>query len=119
MYKIIPNADALKQFQEETENTISLWKSTQAVERVREMAEQIDSCYGAERDIAADLGGYIIILYGDSDEVAKEYDSTLQGYCMEKDLYEFEEEYQNGQDIVMIRLYICSNDYAVVIVTVQ
>ncbi len=119
MYKIIPNTDALKKFQEETGNTLPLWKNTQAVERVKEMAEQTDFYYGADRNITADLGGYIIILYGDSDEVEKEFDGVLQRYGMEKDLCESEDEYQNGQNIVVIRLYICSNDYAVVIVTVQ
>lgn len=119
MYKIIPNADALKQFQEETGNTLSLWKNTEAVESIRVMAEQADFYYGADRDIAADLGGYIIILYGDADEMEREFDGVLQRYCTEKDLCEFEDEYPNGQDMVVIRLYICSNDYAVAVVTVQ
>lgn len=119
MHKIIPNADALKQFQEETENTLPLWKNAQAVESLKVMAEQTDLYYGADRDIVADMGGYMIILYGDASEVEKEFQGVLQRYCMEKDTCEFEDEYRNGQDITVVRLYICSSDYAVVIVTVQ
>lgn len=119
MYKIIPNADALEQFRDETGDTLSLWKNAQAVDSIKVMAEQTDFYYGADRDIAADMGGYMVILYGDSCEVEREFNGILQRYCTEKDMCEFEDEYRNGQDTVVVRLYICSNDYAVAIVTVQ
>lgn len=78
-----------------------------------------DWYYGADRDITADLGGYIIIPYGDAAETEREYDEVLQCFCTEKNLYEYEEEFPNGQDVAVIRLYICSNDYAVAVVTVR
>lgn len=119
MYKIIANVDALKHFQEKTRHTLSLWENTHAVAGIKEIVEQTDIYYGADRDIFADMGGYLIIFYGDSTEIEKEYHGFLKHYYIEKDLYEFENTYQNGPEKVVIRLYICSNDYALAVVTVQ
>jgi len=116
MYKIIANADALKQFQKETRHTLSLWENTHAVESIKEMVEQTDIYYGADRDIFADMGGYLIIFYGDSAET--EYHGFLKHYYG-KARGNMPDAYQNGQEKVVIQLYICSNDYALAVVTVQ
>ena len=71
MYKIIANVDALKHFQEKTRHTLSLWENTHAVAGIKEIVEQTDIYYGADRDIFADMGGYLIIFYGDSTEIAE------------------------------------------------
>lgn len=119
MYKVIPNEDALEQFEAGTGGGLSLWKNAPAVASVKEMARQLDDCYGADRDIVADLGGYIVILYGKSDEVEKEYEEVLERHSLQMDLYEFEEKYQNEQGTAVVRLYLCSSDYAVAVVLVQ
>ena len=36
------------------------------------MAEQLDIYYGKNRDIFADMGGYIVIIYGETTEIEKE-----------------------------------------------
>ena len=119
MFKIIPNENELKRFEDETEDALSLWENAPAVESIKDMVEELDAHYGADRDIVADLGGYIVILYGESCEVEEEYEEFLKQYSLQQDLYEFEERYQNEQGIVIIRLYLCSSDYAVAIVLVQ
>lgn len=119
MYKIIANVKELKQFEDETVNTLTLWKNEPAVASIKDMAEKMDADYGADRDIVADLGGYIVILYGELSEIEKEYAEILKQYSMPQDLYEFEEKYQNDQGNVVVRLYLCSCDYAVVIVLVK
>lgn len=119
MYKIIPNVNKLKQFEAETTGTLSLWKNAPAVESIKDMAEKLDIYYGADRDIVADLGGYIVLLYGEACEVEKEYGEVLKQYSLQQDLYEVEEKYQNEQGTVIIRLYLCSSDYAVAVVLVQ
>ena len=118
MLKVISNGNVLKQFIDETIDTLSLWKNAPAVERIKDMADKLDTYYGADRDIVADLGGYIVILYGESCEVEKEYDGVLQQYSLQQDLYEVEEKYQDGHGTVVIRLYLCSSDYAVAVVIV-
>ena len=119
MLKIIENANSLKQFEKETMNELPLWGNVPVVERIKNMAENLDAHYGANRDIAADLGGYMVILYGEPCEMEKEYSNILKQYSLQQDLYEFEERYQNEQKMVIIRLYLCSSDYAVVVVMVQ
>lgn len=119
MYKIIANVKQLKQFEDETVNTLPLWKNEQAVASIKDMAGKLDANYGADRDIVADLGGYIVIFYGKSSEVEKEYAEILEQYSLTQDLYESEEKHQNGQGEVVVRLYLCSCDYAVVIVLVK
>ena len=119
MYKVIANVKELKQFENETADTLLLWRNEPAVTSIKDMAEKLDANYGANRDIVADLGGYIVIFYGESSEVEKEYAEILKRYSLPQDLYEFEEKYQNEQGEVVIRLYLCSCDYAVVIVLVQ
>ena len=119
MLKIIENVSSLKQFEKETINELPLWGNVPAVERIKNMAENLDAHYGADRDIVADLGGYIVILYGESCEMGKEYSDILKQYSLQQDLYEFEERYQDEQKMVIIRLYLCSSDYAVVVVLVQ
>ncbi|MCM1064352.1 MAG: hypothetical protein NC420_07745 [Eubacterium sp.] len=116
MYKIIPNVKELERFAEETADTLPLWNNEQAVTRIKDMAGKLDDNYGADRDIEADLGGYIVIFYGESSEVEKEYDKILNQYSLPQDLYEFEEKYQDGQGETVLRLYLCSSDYAVVTV---
>ena len=114
MYKIIANVKELKQFEDETVNTLSLWKNESAVTSISDMAEKLDANYGANRDIVTDLGGYIVIFYGESSEVEKEYAEILKRYSLPQDLYEFEEKYQDEQGEIVIRLYLCSCDYAIV-----
>lgn len=119
MYKIIANAKELEQFEEETAGVLPLWKNKPAAAGIKDMAEKLDECYGADRDIVADLGGYIVIFYGKPIEVEKEYAEILKQYSMPQDLYESEERYQTDQGEVVVRLYLCSCDYAVVIVLAE
>lgn len=116
MYKIIANAKELRQFENETKDTLSLWKNEQAVASIKGKAEKLDDNYGADRNIVTDLGGYIVILYGESSEVEKEYAEILKQYSLPQELYEVEEKYQTEKGDVVFRLYLCSCDYAVVTV---
>ena len=77
MYKIIPNKTSLLQFENETKNTLFLWKNRPAVDNIKTMAEQLDIYYGKNRDIFADMGGYIVIIYGETTEIEKEHEEIL------------------------------------------
>lgn len=46
----------------------------------------------------------------------KEYSKILEHHLLQDDLFEFEEKYENGDETVVIRLFLCSSDYAVVVV---
>lgn len=116
MHKVVANVKELEQFSHETANILSLWRNKPAVANIKDMAEKLDASYGADRDIVADLGGYIVIFYGKPREIKKEYAEILKQYSLPQDMYESEERYQNGQEEVVVRLYLCSSDYAVVTV---
>lgn len=91
MYKIIPNKTSLLQFENETKNTLFLWKNRPAVNNIKTMAEQLDIYYGKNRDIFADMGGYIVIIYGETTEIEKEHEEILNRHFLKKDFYEFED----------------------------
>lgn len=114
MYKVIANVEELEQFRHETASVLSLWRNKPAVANIKNMAEKLDSNYGEDRDIAADLGGYIVIFYGNPREIEIEYTEILSQYSMPQDMYEYEKKYQNGEEETVVRLYLCSCDYAVV-----
>lgn len=116
MYKVIGNEDALLEWERETKEKLSLWKNILAVERTKDMVRQLDFHYGAQRDLEKDLGGYTVILFGEREEVDKEYRKILEHHLLLEDLFEFEEKYKNGDETVVIRLFLCSSDYAVVVV---
>lgn len=116
MYKVIGNEDALLEWEHETKDKLSLWQNVSAVERIRDMVRRLDIHYGSQRNLEKDLGGYTIILFGEQEEVDKEYRKILEHHLLLEDLYEFEEKYENGDEVVDIRLFLCSSDYAVVIV---
>ena len=116
MYKVIRNEDALLEWEHETKGELALWTNLSAVGRIKDMVRQLDIQYGVQRDVQADLGGYTIILFGKQEEVEKEYHKILEHHLLLEDWFEFEEKYKNGDETVIIRLFLCSSDYAVVIV---
>lgn len=118
MYKIIPNKTSLLQFENETKNTLFLWKNRPAVNNIKTMAEQLDIYYGKNRDIFADMGGYIVIIYGETTEIEKEHEEILNRHFLKKDFYEFEDIYEHEGETVTVRLYLCSSDYSVATVSV-
>lgn len=115
MYKVIENEMAFLQWEQETKDRLSLWKNTLAVNQLKEMVRSLDIHYGVHRDIEADLGGYTIILYGEQDEVREQYSNILKYHSLQEEWYEFEEKYEYEKRMAVIRLYLCSSDYAVII----
>lgn len=115
MYKVIENEMALLQWEQETKAVLSLWENHSAVSRIREMVKKLDIHYGVHRDLEADLGGYTIILYGEQKEIEKEYSRILEYHLLQEDWIECEDNYENGESVIVIRLFLCSSDYAVVI----
>lgn len=72
--------------------------------------EILDSEYGADRDVDRDDGGYVILAdsKASDDEVREVFDYT-QYLC----------EFEKKQEAFTTRLYLVSQDYGVVIITVK
>lgn len=91
-------------------NNISL----EVIENVRGTISMLSEAYGAERDIEADLGGYIVIAENIVDiEFLKQ--NKLQGLIQEyTDVIKCSE----GVDWTS-SLFLLSSDYAIVVVTTE
>ena len=49
-------------------------------ERLKKVLETFDECYGADRDVDADLGGFCVVFPQMSTEEQREYEMLLQKY---------------------------------------
>ncbi len=122
MHKVIANAKALEDWLEnkEHEHTSEVIISSGAITYIRDQVQIMDSCYGEARDIERDLGGYMILLYGKDDEVQKEHEKILHYHHLQDNQYEYKEHYKAiiGNESIKIRLYLCSSDYGIILVSI-
>ena len=88
--------------------------SSEVIESIRETIDVLNENYGADRDLEADLGGYIVIAENIVDiEILKQ--GKLQGLIPE---YTDVIEVVNGENYAS-SLYILSSDYAIVVITTE
>ena len=90
---------------------------TQIWERLKEKIEILEQCYGADRDLEADLGGYAVIFPSMTLEEKTEHRNILEKYHALDDEYEYQYiiSTENGQEWVE-ELYILSADYSVIMI---
>lgn len=88
---------------------------TQIWERLKERIETLEQCYGADRDLEADLGGYAVIFPSMSQNEQEEYRNILEKYHAKENEYEYRDiiSVEDGQEWVE-ELYILSADYSVI-----
>lgn len=124
MYQVIRNEKSLEEWMKGLPIEAGVINKQKDVKnRLEQVVSCLDRAYGADRDLRCDLGGYTIILYGDKEEVLNEYQKILQYHHLRKEEYELEDEYkyrepEHSETTVMFRLYLCSSDYSVEIVTI-
>lgn len=91
-------------------------------ERLRADIECLNNLYGEERNLVSDLGGYVVILWGQREEVASHYERILKYHNLNAEEYEYEDKMilpERDDITVTFRLFLCSSDYAVEIVSVE
>lgn len=91
-------------------------------ERLRADIECLNSFYGEERSLMSDLGGYVVVLWGKREEVALHYKKILEYHNLNMEEYEYEDKMilpERDDITVTFRLFLCSSDYAVEIVSVE
>ena len=88
---------------------------TQIWERLKERIETLEQCYGADRDLEADLGGYAVIFPSMCPNEQEEHRNILKKYHAEEHEYEYRDiiSVEDGQEWVE-ELYILSADYSVI-----
>lgn len=90
---------------------------TQIWERLKERIETLEQCYGADRDLEADLGGYAVIFPSMSQNEQEEYRNILEKYHAKENEYEYRDiiSVEDGQEWVE-ELFILSADYSIIMI---
>lgn len=119
MHKVIENKACLSAWAEETPEISSLLEDRRIRTHLFTVVEVLDEAYGSDRDIEKDLGGFVVIFLGESEEKQKEIQDFLKKYNLNEEDYEFEDIYEDesGGKRVVFRLYLVSGDYAVEMVS--
>ena len=88
---------------------------TQILERLKQRIETLEVCYGANRDLEADLGGYVVLFISMSQNEQTEHRNILEKHHAQDDEYEYQDiiSTKDGQEWVE-ELYILSADYGIV-----
>lgn len=90
--------------------------------RLRADVECLNEAYGADRDLQADLGGFVVVIWGGRSEVQNEVEKVLTHHKLHSDEYEYMDKIilpERDDITVTFRLFLCSSDYAVEIVTIE
>lgn len=120
MYQVIKNEEQLNEWLKVLPNEVSVINTHTGVLRaLNEVVSRLDACYGANRDLRADLGGYTILLFGGA-EIESHFNKIMEYHKLNAEEYEYEDKYIEPERSIEVtfRLYLCSSDYAVVIITI-
>lgn len=121
MYSIVSNEEKLNQLQ----NNFSMpevLSDEKVFKRLRADVECLNEAYGADRDLQADLGGFVVVIWGGRSEVQNEVEKVLTHHKLHLDEYEYMDKIilpERDDITVTFRLFLCSSDYAVEIVTIE
>lgn len=121
MYSIVSNGGELNQLQREC-SMQEILSNEKVFKRLRADVECLDEAYGADRDLQADLGGFVVVIWGGRSEVQNEVEKVLTHHKLHSDEYEYMDKIilpERDDITVTFRLYLCSSDYAVEIVTIE
>ena len=121
MHKIIKNKQSLLEWLSDEENLVKeILLQGNIRKHLQTSVEILDEYYGSERDIEKDMGGYVVVFYGEPEEVEEQSGKHLEGYHLREDDYEFEDIYETetGGKRVVFRLYLCCSDYSVLVINI-
>ena len=121
MYSIVSNGGELNQLQREC-SMQEILSNEKVFKRLRADVECLDEAYGADRDLQADLGGFVVVIWGGRSEVQNEVEKVLTHHKLHLDEYEYMDKIilpERDDITVTFRLFLCSSDYAVEIVTIE
>ena len=121
MYSIVSNEEKLNQLQKKC-SMPEILSNEKVFKRLRADIECLNEVYGADRDLQADLGGYVVVIWGGQSEVENEVEKILTYHKLRSDEYEYKDKIilpERDDITVTFRLFLCSSDYAVEIVTIE
>ena len=95
-------------------NLIGMDVEVNVISAIEEQVKILDANYGSERNIDADLGGYVLVLET-KDDVIEAKENILKDIIVE---YVDDVECEGGKQYCLA-LFILSSDYAVVVVSTK
>lgn len=121
MYKVVTRQKEFYKLVADGIQSLAALKNVDVYEKVLLLIQCLNLYYGADRDLEKDLGGYVVLVYGDSEEIKSTYEKILAYHHLHSDNYEFEDIFQVSEcsTKVTFRLFLCSPDYSVEIVTFE
>ena len=121
MYSVVSNVEKLNQLPKNC-SMPEVLSNEKVFKRLKTDIECLNEAYGADRDLQADLGGYAVVIWGSQSEVQNEVENVLTYHKLRSDEYEYMDKIllrERGDITVTFRLFLCSSDYAVEIVTIE
>ena len=111
MYSIVSNEEKLNQLQNNC-SMPDVLSDEKVLKRLRADVECLNEAYGANRDLQADLGGFVVVIWGGRSEVQNEVEKVLTHHKLYSDEYEY-------MDKIILPERDDITDYAVEIVTIE
>lgn len=112
MYQVIGTVEQMEKLSASFMDCIP----SQVSERLRQRIETLEECYGADRDLEEDLGGYAVIFHSMTLKEQAEHRNILEKYHADVNEYEFQDVITVGEGQKWIEeLYILSADFAIIV----
>lgn len=121
MYKVITQQKELYELIKAKIKSLRALENIDVNEKLLSLMQCLNLYYGIERDLEKDLGGYIVLVYGDMEEIRSTKEKILSYHHLGIEDYEIEDiiEVPECSTVVTFRLFLCSSDYSVEIVTFE
>lgn len=120
MYRVLKNAKDFQQTIKSFEQ-LNVLKERKITDRVIAKLNCLNEMYGEERDLEKDLGGYLVLVWGNKVEREKVFQRILEYHKLRAEEYEYMDRIKVSEcsAVVTFRLFLCSSDYAIEIITVD
>lgn len=119
MYRVLKNA---KDFQQTIKSfePLNVLKENKITDRIIAELNCLNEMYREERDLEKDLGGYLILVWGNKREQKKVFQRILEYHKLRSEEYEYMDKIKVSEcSTITFRLFLCSSDYAVEIITIE
>lgn len=119
MYGVLKNAKDFQQTIKSFEQ-LNVLKENKITDRIIAELNCLNEMYGEERDLEKDLGGYLILVWGNKREQKKVFQRILEYHKLRSEEYEYMDKIKVSEcSTITFRLFLCSSDYAVEIITIE
>lgn len=119
MYRVLKNAKDFQQTIKSFEQ-LNVLKENKITDRIIVELNCLNEMYGEERDLEKDLGGYLILVWGNKRKQKKVFQRILEYHKLRSEEYEYMDKIKVSEcSTITFWLFLCSSDYAVEIITIE